>query len=166
MGTAGCVRRTLYVTMQVVLRSASSSSSFCYFVQAVKRLEVTMAWRRKHQPQFIMCHACDVDPRSHYMHVVGFCNLGRPVIYSCNGMAKDKSLEYNKAHMIQTFEHVRVHRASQELNHQTGHICYCSTIPTLHSAALQHPGLASALCHNVFVVHYCAAKVVHGPIRL
>lgn len=40
------------------------------------------------------------------MHIVGYCNLQRPVIYSCLEMANNRVVEDNKAHMISTFERV------------------------------------------------------------
>lgn len=45
-------------------------------------------------------------PTAHYMHIVGYCNLQRPVIYSCLQMASNRVVEDNKAHMISTFERV------------------------------------------------------------
>ncbi len=65
-----------------------------------------MAWREKEQPEQVVCKACRDNPRSHYMHVVGFCRLERPVIYSCLEMASNRVVEDNKAHMISTFERV------------------------------------------------------------
>lgn len=40
------------------------------------------------------------------MHIVGYCNLQRPVIYSCLEMANNRVVDDNKAHMISTFERV------------------------------------------------------------
>lgn len=73
--------------------------------QAAKRLEATLQWRRKHSPEAIVCTACAKNACSHYMHPIGFDRQERPIIYSCNGMATDKSFKTNEAHMISCFEH-------------------------------------------------------------
>ena len=41
------------------------------------------------------------------MHVIGYDNLDRPIIYSCLALASNRDYEDNRAHMIQTFETVR-----------------------------------------------------------
>lgn len=71
---------------------------------SIKRLQNTVKWQREVQPGNVVCHSCGKDPRSHYMHIVGFCQLQRPVIYSCLALASNRVYEDNKAHMIQTFE--------------------------------------------------------------
>lgn len=76
-------------------------------MQSIKRLHTTLAWRASTQPENMVCQACAAKPASHYMHIVGFCKQGRPVVYSCNGMAKNKDCEDNRQHLIQTFEMVR-----------------------------------------------------------
>lgn len=40
------------------------------------------------------------------MHLVGYDQLGRPIIYSCLALAGNRVYEDNKDHMIQTFEMV------------------------------------------------------------
>ena len=44
------------------------------------------------------------------MHVTGFDKVNRPIIYSCIGLASNKTYEDNKEHMISTFETVRQQR--------------------------------------------------------
>lgn len=72
--------------------------------QAVKRLQATLHWRERHRPETVVCTACAATPRSHYMHLIGHDKQRRPIIYSCHAMATCRSVEANKAHMIQTFE--------------------------------------------------------------
>lgn len=60
-----------------------------------------MQWRKQVRPQDVVCRACAKDPRSHYMHLIGHCKLGRPIIYSCLELAKNKVFEDNRDHMIQ-----------------------------------------------------------------
>lgn len=71
---------------------------------SVKRLQHTIAWQNDVHPETVICKACAKDPRSHYMHLVGYCSHNRPVIYSCLALASNRVYEDNKAHMIQTFE--------------------------------------------------------------
>ncbi|KAG2501691.1 hypothetical protein HYH03_000193 [Edaphochlamys debaryana] len=71
---------------------------------SIKRLNATLAWRRKVKPEEVVCRACAKDPQAHYMHLVGYCTKGRPIIYSCLENARNKVFEDNKDHMIQTFE--------------------------------------------------------------
>jgi hypothetical protein len=73
-------------------------------LQAAARLRETLAWRREAKPETMVCEHCLRDPRSHYFHPVGFHKDGMPVMYSCNALASDRSLEGNRAHMILTFE--------------------------------------------------------------
>ena len=74
--------------------------------QAIRRLQETLDWRRDIDVESITCSACLADPRSHYMHPVGFDCLGRPVIYSCLQLAANRSVEDNRRHMIACFEQV------------------------------------------------------------
>lgn len=46
------------------------------------------------------------------MQVVGFCNVNRPVFYSCMALSPNKNFEDGKAHMISRFEQVRVRKES------------------------------------------------------
>lgn len=61
-------------------------------------------WRREVKPESVQCKLCAQDPTSHYFHPIGFAQNGCPVMYSCNGLAKDKSAEHNREHMIMVFE--------------------------------------------------------------
>ena len=74
--------------------------------QAVKRLQETLAWRAANDVERASCSACITDPRSHYMHPVGFDRYGRPVLYSCLQLAANRSVEDNRRHMVATFEQV------------------------------------------------------------
>lgn len=78
-------------------------------MQTVKRLQETLDWRRDTDVERITCAACLSNPRSHYMHPVGFDRLGRPVLYSCLQLAANRSVEDNRRHMIATFEQVSEH---------------------------------------------------------
>lgn len=71
---------------------------------AAKRLHHTLVWRTTAKPEAVVCKACARDPGSHWMHIVGYCNLGRPIIYSCLAMASNRDYHDNSDHMIQTFE--------------------------------------------------------------
>ncbi|EFJ46012.1 hypothetical protein VOLCADRAFT_93811 [Volvox carteri f. nagariensis] len=71
---------------------------------SAKRLNATLAWRAKVRPEEVVCRACAREPKSHYMHLAGFCRQGRPIIYSCLELATNKVFEDNRDHMIQTFE--------------------------------------------------------------
>ena len=79
-------------------------------MQASLRLKDTLAWRRHEQVDTILCRACSAQPNSHYLQVVGHDTLQRPVLYSIFSMAKNKSVEDNRQHMISTFEQVRWYR--------------------------------------------------------
>ena len=74
--------------------------------QAVKRLQETLTWRATNDVERLSCSACTTDPRSHYMHPVGFDRYGRPVLYSCLQLAANRSVEDNRRHMVATFEQV------------------------------------------------------------
>ena len=74
--------------------------------QAEKRLRETLQWREAENVERIVCSACTRDPRSHYMHPIGFDRWGRPVIYSCLALAANRSVEDNRRHMVATFEQV------------------------------------------------------------
>jgi len=71
---------------------------------AAKRLNTTLLWRDSVQPEKIVCTACAKNPKSHYMHVIGYDKLNRPIIYSCLGLAANRNVADSQAHMIQTFE--------------------------------------------------------------
>lgn len=71
---------------------------------SAKRLQNTMAWRKLNKPEAVVCTACAKDPRAHYMHVVGYDSLNRPIIYSCLEAAGNKVYQDNVDHMISTFE--------------------------------------------------------------
>ena len=79
-------------------------------LQAVKRLQETLAWRVANGVESAACPACAARPGSHYMHPVGFDARGRPVLYSCLQLASCRSVDDNKAHVIATFEQVRPSR--------------------------------------------------------
>ena len=57
------------------------------------------------------CTACQQLPKSHYMHLVGYDLLSRPVMYSCLEMVTNRSIEDNRHHMISTFEQVSSQKA-------------------------------------------------------
>ncbi len=85
-------------------------------MQAVKRLQETLDWRRDTDVESITCSACLANPRAHYMHPVGFDRLGRPVLYSCLQLAANRSVEDNRRHMIATFEQVSSHHSFSPLS--------------------------------------------------
>ena len=110
------VHLALAFTMQILLCWCPSLCPCCLRIkycqgclshaQAVKRLQETLDWRQEADVEHITCTACLADPRSHYMHPVGFDRLGRPVLYSCLQLAANRSVEDNRRHMIATFEQV------------------------------------------------------------
>ncbi|KAK9828471.1 hypothetical protein WJX72_000163 [[Myrmecia] bisecta] len=71
---------------------------------AVKRIHETLAWRAEEKPATLLCPACQKDPRSHYMHPIGFDLYNRPVLYSCLQLVTNRNLEDNRKHMIFSFE--------------------------------------------------------------
>lgn len=71
------------------------------YLQSVKRLNATLQWRREMKPEELVCRACAKDPRAHYCHLVGHCNQGRPVIYTCMELPNNRVYEDNRDHMIQ-----------------------------------------------------------------
>lgn len=113
-------------------------------------MEATVAWRAKEQPEQVVCNACRENPRSHYMHVVGFCRLERPVIYSCLEMASNRVVEDNKAHMISTFE-----RAIRTMKHPVEQWVWVSDF---HGFGFQdlNPGIAKVY---VFQQQWCALQM-------
>ena len=100
---------------------ADGAPKLCMRMQAVKRLQETLTWRREADVESIACSACLADPRAHYMHPVGFDRLGRPVLYSCLQLAANRSAEDNRAHMIATFEQVCAHHGLSHPPHRQMH---------------------------------------------
>lgn len=74
--------------------------------QATHRIQTTLTWRAQVHPETMTCTACQQLPKSHYMHLVGFDLLDRPVMYSCLEMVTNRSIEDNRRHMISCFEQV------------------------------------------------------------
>ena len=78
--------------------------------KATKRLRATLRWRLEVRPETRMCTAClSSDLRSHYMQHVGWDRLGRALVYSDIGMARDKSPEKNAEHCTQVLELLEPH---------------------------------------------------------
>jgi hypothetical protein len=78
--------------------------------KATKRLRDTLRWRLEVRPETRMCTAClSSDLRSHYMQHVGWDRLGRALVYSDIGMARDKSPEKNAEHCTQVLELLEPH---------------------------------------------------------
>ena len=88
-------------------RCRSLASKDCLRSQAAKRIQDTLQWRQHECPEEVVCHACSVNPRSHYMHPVGYDLHDRPVLYSCFKLASNRIVEDNRQHMISTFEQAR-----------------------------------------------------------
>ena len=74
--------------------------------QATKRLQASLQWRAQVRPELMTCTACQQLPKSHYMHLVGYDLLNRPVMYSCFEMITNRVIEDNRCHMISMFEQV------------------------------------------------------------
>lgn len=72
--------------------------------KAVYRVQLSLNWKRQTQPGKVVCQACAADPKSHYMQVVGFCKLQRPVFYSCMALSPNKVTESGRDHLITRFE--------------------------------------------------------------
>lgn len=72
--------------------------------KAESRLKSSLLWRKEVNPESMVCHACRKDMRSHYLHVVGFCKIQRPVMYSCLKLSPNKDPEAGRAKMISVFE--------------------------------------------------------------
>ncbi|CAD7695124.1 unnamed protein product [Ostreobium quekettii] len=72
--------------------------------KAAHRVQLSLAWQRRVQPGKVVCKACAADPKSHYMQVVGFCKLQRPVFYSCMALSPNKVTEHGRDHLITKFE--------------------------------------------------------------
>uniref|UniRef100_A0A7S3VTL3 CRAL-TRIO domain-containing protein n=1 Tax=Dunaliella tertiolecta TaxID=3047 RepID=A0A7S3VTL3_DUNTE len=93
-------------------QEAPDDSMICRFIratgknlpQSVQRLNVTLKWRAKVEPESVVCMACAAKAKSHYMHLCGYDSFNRPVIYSCLANATNKVYLDNYHHMIQTFE--------------------------------------------------------------
>jgi hypothetical protein len=80
--------------------------------KATKRLNETLRWRLEKRPETRMCSAClSSDLRSHYMQHVGWDRLGRALVYSDIGMARDKSADTNAEHCTQVLELLEPHLA-------------------------------------------------------
>ena len=78
--------------------------------KATKRLNETLRWRLEKRPETRMCSAClSVDLRSHYMQHVGWDRLGRALVFSDIGMARDKSPASNAEHCAQVLELLEPH---------------------------------------------------------
>ncbi|KAL3142685.1 hypothetical protein ABBQ38_002988 [Trebouxia sp. C0009 RCD-2024] len=71
---------------------------------AIKRIQATLTWRAQVHPETMTCTACQQLPKSHYMHLVGYDLIDRPVMYSCLEMVTNRSIEDNRRHMISCFE--------------------------------------------------------------
>ncbi|KAF5832869.1 hypothetical protein DUNSADRAFT_11089 [Dunaliella salina] len=93
-------------------QDAPDDSMICRFIratgknlpQSIQRLNVTLKWRAKVEPEDVVCMACAAKAKSHYMHLCGYDSFNRPVIYSCLANATNKVYLDNYHHMIQTFE--------------------------------------------------------------
>ena len=73
--------------------------------KATTRLTETLKWRQEVRPGGKMCTACfSKDLRSHYMQHVGWDKLGRALVYSDIGMARDKGPTSNAEHCMQVLE--------------------------------------------------------------
>jgi len=73
--------------------------------KATTRLTETLKWRQEVRPEGKMCTACfSKDLRSHYMQHVGWDKLGRALVYSDIGMARDKGPTSNAEHCMQVLE--------------------------------------------------------------
>lgn len=78
--------------------------------KATKRLRETLRWRLEARPETRMCSAClSSDLRSHYMQHVGWDRLGRALVFSDIGMARDKSPQKNAEHCTQVLELLEPH---------------------------------------------------------
>ena len=78
--------------------------------KATKRLRETLRWRLEVRPETRMCSAClSSDLRSHYMQHVGWDRLGRALVFSDIGMARDKSPQKNAEHCTQVLELLEPH---------------------------------------------------------
>ena len=78
--------------------------------KATKRLRETLRWRLEVRPETRMCTAChSSDLRSHYMQHVGWDRLGRALVFSDIGMARDKSPASNAEHCAQVLELLEPH---------------------------------------------------------
>mmetsp|Transcript_6300 Transcript_6300/g.23222 ORF Transcript_6300/g.23222 Transcript_6300/m.23222 type:complete len:406 (-) Transcript_6300:2362-3579(-) len=75
-------------------------------LKAGRRLVTTHRWRKDNQVEELVCEACcKVHPKSHYWHPIGHDSLRRPIMYSCLGMALDRTnVQQNVQHTIQTME--------------------------------------------------------------
>lgn len=71
---------------------------------ALKRIRDTLEWRACERPEQLHCKACELDPSSHYMHVVGWDLQQRPIIYSCLELPTNRSVADNTEHMLACFE--------------------------------------------------------------
>ncbi|GAX78171.1 hypothetical protein CEUSTIGMA_g5613.t1 [Chlamydomonas eustigma] len=71
---------------------------------AVNRIADTLKWRQETRPDRLDCPACLTDPQSHYFHLCGFDQSGRPVLYSNFLLVGNRSVPKLVEHMIQMFE--------------------------------------------------------------
>lgn len=72
--------------------------------KAAQRIEDSVKWRIQVQPESLVCRACARNPGTHYMNVIGYCKLSRPVFYSCMKLSRSKEVEAGKHHLINRFE--------------------------------------------------------------
>ena len=73
--------------------------------KASKRLRDTLEWRRAARPERARCPACfNAALNSHYMQHVGFDTLGRALVFSDIGLARDKKASSNAEHCVQVLE--------------------------------------------------------------
>ncbi len=49
---------------------------------SMKLLLGTLQWRETEKPLAIRCPKCSANPLAHNMRIIGFDNLGRPVLYT------------------------------------------------------------------------------------
>lgn len=71
---------------------------------ALRRIRDTLDWRARERPHDLHCRACEANPSSHYMHVVGWDRQQRPIIYSAIELATNRSVHDNTEHMLACFE--------------------------------------------------------------
>mmetsp|Transcript_16257 Transcript_16257/g.48423 ORF Transcript_16257/g.48423 Transcript_16257/m.48423 type:complete len:233 (-) Transcript_16257:2063-2761(-) len=86
-------------TLQRFFRATGGS-----YKESRSRLLEHAEWRAEVGPETMECSACESDPHSHYMHLIGHDKQGRPVMYSTFALAENKSLGPLVDHMIQAFE--------------------------------------------------------------
>eukprot|EP00960_Hanusia_phi_P001167 31876-Hanusia_phi.AAC.1 len=72
--------------------------------KVIKRMQVTMAWRKQTHPENVVCQACIKNHRAHDLRLIDCDRYGRPVLYNCFRCCDAREPNVLLAHFTQEIE--------------------------------------------------------------